>query len=68
MRGPGGGRPRIDETQPGIREALERLVDPVTRGDPGSPLRWTCKSRAKLAGADRAGLAGELDHGRAAAA
>jgi transposase len=51
VRGPGGGRPSIDETQPGIREALERLVDPVTRGDPGSPLRWTCKSRAKLAGA-----------------
>ena len=51
VRGPGGGRPGIDETQPGIREALERLVDPLTRGDPGSPLRWTCKSRAKLAGA-----------------
>ena len=27
------------------------LVDPVTRGDPCSPLRWTCKSRAKLTGA-----------------
>ena len=51
VRGPGGGRPGIDETQPGIREALEHLVDPLTRGDPGSPLRWTCKSRAKLAGA-----------------
>jgi hypothetical protein len=51
VRGPGGGRPSIDETQPGIREALERLVDPLTRGDPGSPLRWTCKSRAKLASA-----------------
>ncbi len=31
--------------------ALERLVDPLTRGDPMSPLRWTCKSRAKLAAA-----------------
>lgn len=30
---------------------MERLVDPVTRGDPSSPLRWTCKSRAKLAAA-----------------
>ncbi len=29
----------------------KRLVDPVTRGDPESPLRWTCKSRAKLAAA-----------------
>jgi hypothetical protein len=31
--------------------ALEKLVDPLTRGDPTSPLRWTCKSRAKLAAA-----------------
>jgi hypothetical protein len=30
-------------------KALEQLVDPLTRGDPMSPLRWTCKSRAKLA-------------------
>lgn len=51
IRRPGAGRPGIDATQPGIREALERLVDPVTRGDPDSPLRWTCKSRAKLAAA-----------------
>jgi len=34
-----------------MKEALEKLVDPVTRGDPMSPLRWTCKSRAKLAAA-----------------
>ena len=34
-----------------IRQALERLVDPLTRGDPQSPLRWTCKSRPKLAAA-----------------
>jgi hypothetical protein len=32
-------------------DALEQLVDPLTRGDPTSPLRWTCKSRAKLAAA-----------------
>ena len=32
-------------------DALEALVDPLTRGDPMSPLRWTCKSRAKLAAA-----------------
>ena len=31
-----------------IKQALEKLVDPLTRGDPESPLRWTCKSRAKL--------------------
>ena len=51
IRQPGAGRPRLQETQPGLNEALERLVDPVTRGDPMSPLRWTCKSRAKLAAA-----------------
>jgi hypothetical protein len=49
IRRVGAGRPTIDQTQSGIKEALEQLVDPVTRGDPTSPLRWTCKSRAKLA-------------------
>ena len=51
LRRPGAGRPGIEQSQPGIRQALERLVDPVTRGDPDSPLRWTCKSRAKLTAA-----------------
>lgn len=51
IRRRGAGRPRLDDEQPGIEEALERLVDPVIRGDPMSPLRWTCKSRAKLAAA-----------------
>jgi len=51
IRRPGAGRPSIEQTQPGVGEALERLVDPLTRGDPGSALRWTCKSRAKLAAA-----------------
>ena len=32
-----------------LRQDLERLVEPVTRGDPESPLRWTCKSVRKLA-------------------
>ncbi len=32
-----------------LSEDLERLVEPVTRGDPESPLRWTCKSVRKLA-------------------
>ncbi|MBI5485740.1 MAG: ISAzo13 family transposase, partial [Deltaproteobacteria bacterium] len=40
IRRPGAGRPRIDRTQPGVKQALERLVDPLTRGDPESPLRW----------------------------
>ena len=51
IRAPGAGRPRIQQDQPGILAALEGLVDPLTRGDPTSPLRWTCKSRAKLAAA-----------------
>ncbi len=51
VRRPGAGRPSIETSQPGITAALEALVDPVTRGDPTSPLRWTCKSRAKLAAA-----------------
>jgi hypothetical protein len=48
IRRAGAGRPGIDQTQPGLEAALEALVEPLTRGDPTSPLRWTCKSRAKL--------------------
>jgi hypothetical protein len=51
IRRAGAGRPRIGQTQPGVKAALEALVEPLTRGDPMSPLRWTCKSRAKLTGA-----------------
>jgi hypothetical protein len=47
------GRTPILEREPGLAEDLERLVDPVTRGDPQSPLRWTSKSGAKLAEALR---------------
>jgi hypothetical protein len=50
VRRPGGGRPKVQAVQPGLQEALEALVEPLTRGDPMSALRWTCKSRAKLAG------------------
>lgn len=49
VRRPGGGRPPIEATRPDIIPALEALVDPVTRGDPESPLRWTSKSTRKLA-------------------
>ena len=48
IRAPGAGRPSIEQSQPGVTAALEKLVDPLTRGDPMSALRWTCKSRAKL--------------------
>jgi hypothetical protein len=49
VRRTGGGRPSIEQTRPDIVPALEALVDPVTRGDPESPLRWTSKSTRKLA-------------------
>lgn len=49
VRRAGAGRKKVVDCMPGIREALERLVDPVTRGDPESPLRWTCKSLMQLA-------------------
>ena len=49
---PGGWTGRASSRRsPGIKQALEKLVDPLTRGDPESPLRWTCKSRAKLTAA-----------------
>lgn len=48
-RRPGGGRPRHEVAHPTLWPALETLVDPVTRGDPESPLRWTCKSTHQLA-------------------
>src|SRR5213594_1430000 len=51
IRRAGAGRPGIGKTQPGLKAALESLVEPLTRGDPRSPLRWTCKSRAKLTAA-----------------
>lgn len=49
IRRRGGGRKRTTETDPTLKQDLGRLVDPVTRGDPESPLRWTCKSVRKLA-------------------
>jgi transposase len=49
VRRAGGGRKRKTEQVPEVVQALEKLVDPATRGDPMSPLRWTSKSTAKLA-------------------
>lgn len=48
VRKPGGGRKKLTEQQVGILKDLERLVEPLTRGDPESPLRWTCKSTYNL--------------------
>jgi transposase len=49
LRSPGGGRKRLTQTDPQLSASLEWLVDPATRGDPMSPLRWTCKSTHELA-------------------
>lgn len=51
VRRSGGGRKRLTESDPRLREALEALVEPTTRGDPMSPLRWTCKSTMQLSSA-----------------
>jgi transposase len=44
IRRPGGGRRKVELKDPTLLKDLERLVDPTTRGDPESTLRWTCKS------------------------
>jgi len=49
VRRMGGGRKRTLAKDPSLIQDLEKLVEPVTRGDPESPLRWTCKSVRKLA-------------------
>jgi hypothetical protein len=49
IRQPGAGRPRLVDVDPELLAALEALIEPGTRGDPESPLRWTCKSTRRLA-------------------
>jgi hypothetical protein len=49
VRAKGAGRPAVEEKDPRVWPALDRLVDPETRGDPMSALRWTTKSTVKLA-------------------
>jgi len=49
VRRAGGGRKPLTHHDPEILKALDLLIDPATRGDPESPLRWTCKSTRKLA-------------------
>jgi hypothetical protein len=49
VRRRGGGPKRRTTSDPGLLAALDALVDPDTRGDPDSPLRWTCKSTRELA-------------------
>jgi transposase len=49
VRRKGGGRKPLTEHDPTLLQDLDALVEPTSRGDPQSPLRWTCKSTAKLA-------------------
>jgi hypothetical protein len=49
VRRPGGGRKPLTEKNPGLLDDLNALVEPDARGDPMSPLRWTCKSLRRLA-------------------
>lgn len=49
IRKPGGGRKSKTQIDESLLQDLDRLLDPATRGDPMSPLRWTCKSTPKLA-------------------
>lgn len=49
IRRKGGGRRRLTVLDPKLRDLLESLVEPLARGDPQSPLRWTCKSTRTLA-------------------
>src|SRR6266700_2635897 len=73
VRRPGAGRPKATAHDPGLLAALDALVEPTARGDPMSPLRWTCKSTRTLADElaaqgyqvsanTVAGLLGELDY------
>jgi transposase len=49
IRRVGGGRQKLTAKDLELEEALNKLVEPTTRGDPESPLRWTCKSTTRLA-------------------
>ena len=70
IRRPGAGRKRLIEQDPTLLADLELLIEPVTRGDPESALRWTCKSLRRLSEELRAQghsvshtMVGELLHG-----
>lgn len=49
IRKAGGGRKKLTDNDGSLLYDLESLVEPLTRGDPESPLRWTCKSTRRLA-------------------
>jgi transposase len=49
IRAEGGGRKKLTDKDPTLLRDLDALVEPTARGDPQSPLRWTCKSTPRLA-------------------
>jgi transposase len=49
VRRPGAGRKRVEDAEPALLKRIEQLIDPATRGDPMSALRWTSKSTRHLA-------------------
>jgi hypothetical protein len=66
VRRKGGGRKKAVAKDPTLLRDLEKLVEPVTRGDPQSPLRWTCKSVRKLS-EELNGMGHKTSHGLVAA-
>lgn len=56
----GGGRKPLEDSQTNLIAAIDRLVEPTERGDPQSPLRWTCKSLTNL---QRTRLCGRTNEG-----
>jgi len=65
IRAPGGGRKKIAEKDPTLVSDLETLIEPTSRGDPESPLRWTCKSLRNLAG-ELQNMGHKVSHARVA--
>lgn len=65
IRKPGGGRKKLIDTDLTLLSDLDSLIEPATRGDPESPLRWTCKSTRKLASALKA-MGHNVSHTRVA--
>jgi len=61
VRAPGGGRKKAEVSDPGLVESLLSLIEPGTRGDPESPLRWTVKSTRKIA-AELTAMGHQISH------
>jgi Rhodopirellula transposase DDE domain len=61
VRAPGGGRKKAEVANPELVDVLDGLIEPETRGDPESPLRWTTKSTRHLA-AELGGMGHSVSH------